>query len=185
MKKIKDIIIFIIGFIIFMLLISILHKPKNNTEESGMDYPSSKVIFTLDKDTIDVLYIGSSLVYSSISPVKIYENTGITGYDLSYPSQTIFDSLYFLKTTLKTQTPKLVVLETDTLFTKYSMMSAVKGEIENNIPLIKYHNRWKELKKNDFTKKKKDVIISIERRDYMKILVSVMTSPKYMVTHAN
>ena len=75
MKKIKDIILFIIGFIIVIILLSLLLKPKDNTEEAGMDYPSSKVIFTLDEDTIDVLYIGSSLVYSSISPVKIYEAT--------------------------------------------------------------------------------------------------------------
>lgn len=149
MKKIKDIILFIIGFIAVTILLSILLKPKNNTEESGMDYPSSKVIFTLDEDTIDVFYIGSSLVYSSISPVKIYESTGITGYDLSYPSQTIFDSLYFLRASLKTQTPKLVVLESDTLFTSYSMMSALKSELENNVPLIKYHNRWKNLTLRD------------------------------------
>lgn len=153
MKKIKNILIFIVGFIIVVFLLSQLLKPKDNTEAAGMDYPSSKVIYTLDKDTIDVLYVGSSLVYSSISPVKIYENTGITGYDLSYPSQTIFESLFFLRDALKTQKPKIVMLESDTLFTYYSATSAAKREVENAIPMVKYHNRWKNLTLRDLNPK--------------------------------
>ena len=54
MKKILKLILFALGFILFLVILSFIFKPKNNTEEAGMDYPSSKVIFSLDKNTIDV-----------------------------------------------------------------------------------------------------------------------------------
>ena len=150
MKRILHLLLFIFGFILFLLILSIIFKPKNNTEESGMDYPSAKVIFSLEKDTIDVFYIGSSFIYSSISPVKIYEKTGVTGYDLSYPSQNIFDSYSFLNEALNTQRPKLVIFEPDYLLHNYSILNLVSNLVEDTFPVIKYHNRWKSLTIRDF-----------------------------------
>ena len=71
----------------------------------------------VEKDTIDVLCIGSSHVYCGINPVQMYDDYGIAAYNLASGSQALWYSYYYLKEALKTQKPELIVLDVYTIVT--------------------------------------------------------------------
>ena len=68
------------------------------------------------EQTIDVLVAGDSESYTSVSPMDLWEKTGIAAYDCGQPGQRIQETYYILKTAFKTQSPKLVLFETNTMF---------------------------------------------------------------------
>ena len=49
---------------------------------------------TLEKDTVDVLCVGSSHVYCGINPVQLYNDYGIAAYDLAAGSQAVWYSYF-------------------------------------------------------------------------------------------
>ena len=63
------------------------------------------------KNSIDVLYLGGSHSNAAIAPTQMYEQHGFTGYVLYSWSQPIWTSYHYLLEGLKTQQPKVVVLE--------------------------------------------------------------------------
>lgn len=63
------------------------------------------------RNTIDVLYLGGSHSNAAISPTQIYEQQGFTGHVLYSWSQPIWTSYHYLLEGLKTQKPKVVVLD--------------------------------------------------------------------------
>jgi len=66
-------------FLIFFTLVwygSRIVEPKDNLGQFGMKDVSANGILSERKDSIDVLFLGDSLVYSSISPMAMYEKEG-------------------------------------------------------------------------------------------------------------
>jgi len=70
-------------------------------------------------DTVDVLFVGSSRVHTNINPATLWEEYGIASYALGINSQPINISYYVLKEALKTQHPKLVVVEASQINDNY------------------------------------------------------------------
>lgn len=75
--------------------------------------------YKLEKDSVDVLFIGSSHAMTSFNPQVLYNEYGITSYNLASPQQSVFTTYYWLREALKYQSPKVLVLETNT-FHKYT-----------------------------------------------------------------
>lgn len=127
------------------------------------------------KNTMDVMYFGSSHMYCSINPVVMWEEAGIPSYSFATQQQPVWISYHYMKEALKYQKPKVMVL--DVLMTKqqedYSaeginrtaidllpmslnriamiQASVPKGERASYvINFIKYHSRWQELKEEDW-----------------------------------
>ncbi len=69
-----------------------------------------------DKNTIDVLFCGSSLVYCDVIPAQIWKNTGLTSYVVAGPEQTIPISYYYLREACRTQSPKAIFLEVSMMY---------------------------------------------------------------------
>ena len=109
-----------IGLILFtlILILSIL-SPVFTPKFFGL-WPTTSVVnglYELEDDSIDVLFLGSSHVMTAVSPMQIYEETGITSYNLGTEQQSLFTSYYLLKEALqKNQNPQVVVLEIYFLF---------------------------------------------------------------------
>lgn len=119
------------------------------------------------RNSLDYLYLGSSYAYCDVDPVEIYDKTGLTGYVLAGPEQTLSQTYWYLKEALKTQKPSLVILEGSALaFQQYqnytqvnvgympaglnqlgAIFTASEPELRTGLlfPLYFYHNRWKEL----------------------------------------
>lgn len=99
------------------------------------------------ENSIDVVIAGDSLSYTSIIPMKMWEDKGITSYAAGQPGQTIQEAYHMLKSMFRNQSPKLVLLETNTLFRDETGISGLKEILEEignyYIPLLRGHDIWK------------------------------------------
>lgn len=82
-----------------------------------------------EKNSLDVVFFGSSLCYCDIVPAQIYLDTGIHSFVNGGSSQTLAVSRQYLDESLKTQTPSVVFLELTGAFykqyTEYSTLNVV------------------------------------------------------------
>ncbi|MDY4195514.1 MAG: SGNH/GDSL hydrolase family protein [Bariatricus sp.] len=110
----------------------------------------NKSLFRIQRepqDSIDVIVLGDSLSYASISPMELWEEHGITGYVCGQSGQKIQETYHMLETAFETQSPKLVILETNTLFRGRTGLEGIKETIEAwgnyYIPIFRGHDIWK------------------------------------------
>ena len=64
-----------------------------------------------EKDTLDVIFLGSSHAYLGIQPMQLWEEYGIASYNLCSAEQPFWVSYYTIKEALKTQHPKVILLD--------------------------------------------------------------------------
>lgn len=123
----------------------------------------------------DVIIFGDCDAYESYSPVKMYQEYGISAYIRGSGEQYINQTYYLLKDVLRTETPKVVVLSIHNMQhdvprkEAYNRMtldgmrwskdkvdainsSMTKGETFASyvFPILRYHDRWDKLTKTDF-----------------------------------
>lgn len=124
-----------------------------------------------EENTMDVLFIGSSMTYCDIVPAVYWEQTGLSSYVVSGPELTVPMEKYYLKEALKTQTPQAVFFEISaTLFGRYqstkinighmpwsvNRLKATFTEAEREnifgllFPMEFYHDRWDTLSDDDW-----------------------------------
>lgn len=98
-------------------------------------------------DTIDVLVIGDSESYTTVSPMEIWDKEGIPSYVGGQTGQKIQESYYMLKKALKTQKPKVVAIETNMIFRSQSAVRGIKETLVQTMlyyfPVFRLHNSWK------------------------------------------
>lgn len=169
-KIILKIIIFIVIFLIILHMLSILLVRKGNGYGTDVfDF------YKQDKNSIDILYLGSSHAYSSFNPYLIADETSLNGYVFATQQQPIWITYYYLKEALKYQKPKYVVLEVhmaivqntdyaeeqvnrdaiDKMKMSKNKIDAINISVEEEklsyyLNIIKYHSRYKELNWVDF-----------------------------------
>lgn len=173
----------IIKFLLFISILSFTLFKVNQIllvkhVEDGHYSPVSQYegFYQMDKNSIDVLFLGSSHSYYAFSTQELYNQFNIRSYNLGSSLQDIWVSYYWLKEALRFQTPKAVVLETYYIFgdsdepcirkaLDYMKWSKVKNEavmkakqeypeltpMSFYFPNIRFHERWKELKEIDFS----------------------------------
>ena len=133
------------------------------------------------KDTVDLLVLGSSHAYVNIDPGILWEEYGVPAYDLGGGVQPLWNTYFYLKEALKTQTPKLIVLDaytvtfnqeyndngravSNTFGMKWSRdkvnamkLSAPPDKLSSFLlGYTQYHSRIRELSREDFLKDKGD-----------------------------
>ncbi len=140
--------------LIVLLLLSILVTPKNNTEEAGFD-PDLLAAYGYEAEpdeVIDVFMLGDSEARTSVSPMKMYHDVGITSYCCGINDGDLSDVKLMLRNILKTRSPKLVILECNVLFKEFDWKKMLINEASFFFPVITWHNRWKSLRADDFMK---------------------------------
>lgn len=99
------------------------------------------------KNSIDVIVLGDSLSYTSISPMEWWKEQGITGFVCGQSGQKIQETYHMLETALETQSPKVVILETNIMFRGKTGIAGIKETIEewgnHYIPIFRGHDIWK------------------------------------------
>lgn len=138
---------FILGLAILLLVASQIFVPKNN---DSIHDASAGGILAEPKDSIDVLFLGDSESYCAISPLMIWDESGITSYVCGTSAQKLFYTEEFLYTAFESQSPKLVVLETNAIFRDYPYSSMITNKADRLFPVFRYHDRWKKLSLKDF-----------------------------------
>lgn len=78
------------------------------------------------ENKIDIVCIGSSNMFTAFSPAYIYENYGYTACDIGMSYQTPVRSYSFLTEFLETQSPKLLILDTDMLYDKFPTQESIE-----------------------------------------------------------
>lgn len=135
-----------------------------------------RMFYKQEKNTVDVLCLGSSHTYTNINPAVLWDEYGIASYNLAGSNQPLWNSYYYFKEALKYQTPELVVLdvyraiETDdyqdeartvmnTFGLRYSKdwmenlevsLSPTASYMDYFLRFPVYHSRYQELKQSDF-----------------------------------
>lgn len=123
----------------------------------------------------DVIFIGDCEVYENFSPVLLWEDYGINSYIRGSAQQLIWQSYYLLEDTLRYEKPEVVIF--NVLSMKYdtpqkeaynrmtlegmewsmakvrSIQASMTDEeqfLDYVFPILRYHSRWNELRKEDF-----------------------------------
>lgn len=171
-KKVIKVVVFCI---ILGLFLNRVYSILSWKDTSGEYYSSMESLYGLDKDVVDVLFLGSSRCYCSINNSVLWEEQGISSFSLAISGQDLASSYYCLVEALKTQTPEVVCLELygatfhgylvesnmyrNTLSFRLSenSVNAVtdiaedrKEELLLKWPIV--HTRYAELQKKDFDK---------------------------------
>ena len=127
------------------------------------------------KDSLDVVFIGSSHILNSVFPMELWAEYGIVSNNFGQHGQTIPISYYMVQEAIRTQHPDLIVLDTYMLYYPEliydgdgnshksidnmawagpklrAIFDLFKGEKRWDylVPLSFFHSRWKELSAED------------------------------------
>jgi len=148
MRSNKIILFFLILIVILVILsqgVTIAAKADVNL----IQYRNKRLVKIQQEkeNTIDVLVVGDSESYTSISPLELWGSYGFTSYDCGQSAQKIQETYYMLKTVLHNQSPKLVVLETNVLFRTQTGVSGIGESVADTgnyyFPIFQFHDIWK------------------------------------------
>lgn len=155
-KKIVNSIIFLAGLAAILVLASHFLKPKDDIYDISAVKAKKEEFREETNDTIDVVFIGDSGVYSAYSPMQLYGDYGFTSYVLATSAQRLCDTYSILKSMYKTQTPEYIFIETNCFFRFGGSIVYTKDRfmdfVLNRIPAMKYHTRLKSFLLNGKTK---------------------------------
>lgn len=174
MQKIGEIgktIIFILMFMVLFYFISETLKFKYGDGVRPMEN-----YYALPEDTVDVLFMGDSHVGMNVDPSTLWQEQGIASYICWAGTQPVWNTYYYLRECMKTQNPKLVVMDVhmatnDVVYADYeAMVKTIVGMrwSQNKIDAIKvsaspeyltdvflefptYHYRYSDLTTEDFS----------------------------------
>ena len=132
--------------------------------------------YELPENSVDVLVLGSSHAYQGINTAVLWNEYGIAAFNLCGAAQPIWNTYYYLEEALKTQTPKVILLDTYYVYmsddysdtstaikntyglrwsqTKIDAIKASFSEAQYGkqyfFELLQYHSRYSDLTKADF-----------------------------------
>ena len=87
-------------------------------------------------------------------PNKLKEKYDISSYICGTAGQSMPDTCRIAYETLKRQKPKIVILEANNIYSSVGIAVPIARVLNVILPVTEYHNRWKNLKKEDFFGKK-------------------------------
>ncbi len=140
------------------------------------DIPEGALIAEYYNETVahDVVFVGDCEVYENFSPITLWEKYGISSYIRGSAQQLIWQSYYLLEDIFKYETPEVVVfnvlsmkygepqsesynrLNLDGMRLSPSKIKAVRASMTEDedlityiFPLLRYHDRWREISGED------------------------------------
>ena len=171
--------IFISIVIVLLFKVGKIFIPENISRGfQGITYTING-FYKMPKNSIDVVFIGDSNMSRAISPMELWNEYGIAAYNYSVTSARTWTEYHFIKEILRTQKPKIVVIDPVTIFYgcatreslahvafDYMPLSLTKLEMVNDpafelsfedklgmiLPIYRYHDRWQKITAADFSK---------------------------------
>ena len=125
--------------IFLLLLFLVLHYANSIFAfKYGDGIYSLKKFYDLEDNTVDVLVLGSSHAFEDVNTGILWEEHGIASFILAGSMQPTWNTYYYLEEALKTQTPKLIILE--------AFMTTYDSEYSDDSRIIKntYGLKWSE-----------------------------------------
>ncbi len=179
-------------------MLSYLTKLVENWDEYGKFrlFP-----FYEEKEDVDVIFLGSSHMYCTAFPMELWQDYGITSFNMGVSSSYLPETYWVLESVLEQDSPKMVVVDTfllsapekvslDSGATVHHFLDAVPFSItklhmihdllsgtgystEFIWDFIVYHDRWETLTENDF-----NPVSSVEKGASMKTGLFVEKRPE-------
>ena len=148
--KLRHICGFFAGFLIVLLVVCI---PFNSLKELGTQYlevlKKTGNVAGEKENSLDVIILGDSIAWAGYSPLAMYAKEEISVYNCATSGQNLNDSIAILKRVLKTQKPKVVVLDANSVFTPGAIWKLkLKNVLRINrlttqiFPVFKYHDYY-------------------------------------------
>lgn len=133
-------------------------------------------LYAMEENSIDVLALGSSHAFEDINTGVLFDSYGIAAYVLAGSVQPYWNTYYYLTEALKTQAPRLIILEAyastfdfeysdhsriiknnlgiecfDTLYESLKVSSPVEDFDDYLLNYRLWHSRYSELNESDFS----------------------------------
>lgn len=110
--------------------------------------------YRLDRDSVDVVFYGSSHdVYAGVNVAALWDEHGIAGYDMAGTMQTLWNSYYNMEETLKSQSPRLMVVDLYGIGIEeeyYGSTNVIKNVSSMRFSLNKIENVWNSVPHEEF-----------------------------------
>lgn len=178
--------------VIFVLVIFCCGLNYFNELLVNKDSQKNYMPFLENEREFDVLFFGSSHVYMGVSPQDLFRDYGITSYNLGMDGNFIASNSYYIKEVLdylhneSLKMPKAIVLDiyvgkgnpTTSIHRLWDCVPLSRNKIEMVdklvevkekksmlVPFLLYHNRWNELREEDFLPQK-DRLYGMSARGY-------------------
>lgn len=136
--------------VVLSLVLSLASKyiaPKNNNSDAGMYDPKTHGFISEPENSYDVLVIGNSDARCGFSPNELWHEFGYTSFVAGQNHQTPAMMYTLFEQFVKTQSPKVLIVETDIFFAtpKFSKRSEKNLEAltEYAFPILRNHDLWK------------------------------------------
>ena len=159
--------------LIFAVLFSFATFVLRNKNEANIVLP----FYDEPRDSLDIVFIGSSHLMCGIYPMELYDKYGIASYVFASSAQLLPQSYYQLQEALRYQSPEIVVVDVSGVIydtkvgsneyahvqidnmsfspLKYQAIFDLfeKNEISEYVfNIIRFHSRWKEVTSEDYKK---------------------------------
>lgn len=108
---IKCIVFSIVLFLVYLKVNATLMLDVYPLSEYWPTTATYNQFYRMKEDSIDVLFLGTSVVNNAFIPQELYDKYGIRSYNFASPEQSIPLSYCYLEEVMKYQSPKLVVLD--------------------------------------------------------------------------
>lgn len=111
----------LLGLVLFLELGVDWIAPQKSMEQLAREEPTARDILKEPAQTVDVLILGDSESYSAFTPMQLWKDTGCTAYVCGTCGQQLCDTEQLLYQAFQTQSPKVVLLETNALYRRVSL----------------------------------------------------------------
>ncbi len=111
--------------------------------------------------TVDALFVGSSHIFCHVNTGVLWDEYGISGFDLAGAEQPYWNSYYYIQEALKTQKPKVIVLDISTPGIRPTDYQPENWLITNTYGIKRDRNRYDALKVSSLKDSFKRVIIPL------------------------
>ena len=106
----------VLGGMLFLFFQHILKQVWNRPTFFENPAASLSYFYSQREEVDQVLFLGTSHSEFGVSPMEIYEDSGIVSYNISTSAQPVEVSYYLLESAFETQSPEVVVLDASSLF---------------------------------------------------------------------
>lgn len=172
-RTMAAVLLFLLLFLLFWRTASYTLRPNDENVRTRLEG-----FYAEEAGSLDVVFVGSSAIYSFFSPLRLWHETGISSYLYATPNQTIPMIRYILEECRKTQPDALFLIELRPMLASEEDKQAIRADLRrltDNMPysltrsrligelaepserlsyeldLIKYHENWKNWQDFDLT----------------------------------
>ncbi len=153
-------VLFFTGLIIISTLLTVFIYKDNKKNIYDTIAVNNKIneIKNEPNDSLQVIFYGDSECYSTFYPKILSSEFNISSFVCATAAQHICDTYAILNENIRTQAPKVIVLETNCIFRKPKNTGTDKdiamNFLSNHLSMFAHHSDWKILAKKALPKKR-------------------------------